>query len=137
VVSGSASSQMPPRVGGRTFGAASNSATSIRSARSPFQNATAIRRTSRASISLAAPTSSISRAVSSSSSDGASSSSTRWCMAARPCFSALAEERRLPFGVTGPRERTPLRREASTWAGLRGRGEGAAAAGMAGYPVSG
>ncbi len=52
MVSGSASSHSKPAWGGRSFGAASNKATSIRSARSLFQNAIAMRFTSRASISL-------------------------------------------------------------------------------------
>ena len=69
------------------------------------------------------------RAVSSSSSEGASSSRTKWCRAARPCLRALREERALPSAVTGPRERAPLRRAASIWAGQRGR---AAVAGMIG-----
>ncbi len=67
-------------------------------------------------------TSAMRRAVSSSSSDGASSSRTRWCMAVRPCLSALREARALPSSVTGPRERAPLRREASIWAGERAAG---------------
>ena len=87
----------------RVLGAASNSATSIFSARSPFQKPMARRRASRASISLSGATSAISRAVSSSSSAGASSSSTRWCMAVRPCFSALREARALPSSVRSAR----------------------------------
>ena len=50
----SACSHAGPCTGGRIFGAASNRATSIRSARSPFQKAMASRRASLASISLAA-----------------------------------------------------------------------------------
>ena len=42
MVSGSASSHSKPACGGRSFGAASNRATSIRSARSLFQNAIAM-----------------------------------------------------------------------------------------------
>ena len=43
-------------------------------------------------------------------------------MAVRPCLSALREARALPSSVTGPRERAPLRREASIWAGERAAG---------------
>ena len=39
---------------------------------------------------------------------------------------ALREARALPSNVTGPRERAPVLREASIWAGLRGRGSGMA-----------
>ena len=56
MVSGSASSHSKPAWGGRSLGAASNRATSIRSARSLFQNAIAMRLTSRASISLSGST---------------------------------------------------------------------------------
>ena len=55
MVSGSASSHSKPCAGGRILGAASNSAVSILSARSLFQNAMASRRARRASISPAAP----------------------------------------------------------------------------------
>ena len=43
-------------------------------------------------------------------------------MAVRPCLRALREARVLPSSVTGPRERAPLRREASIWAGERAAG---------------
>ena len=75
------------------------------------------------------PHSAIRRLVSSSSSEGASSSRTKCCRAARPYFSALRELRALPSAVAGPRERAPLRRAASIWAGERGR---RAVAGMVG-----
>jgi hypothetical protein len=37
-------------------------------------------------------------------------------------LSALREVLAFPSSVTGPRERAPLRREASIWAGVRGDG---------------
>jgi hypothetical protein len=49
-----------------------------------------------------------------------------WRSAVRPWVTAFRDERALPSSVTGPRERAPLRRAASTWAGER------AVAGMAG-----
>ena len=55
MVSGSASSHWKPACGGRSLGAASNRAVSIRSARSPFQKAMARRLASRASISVSGP----------------------------------------------------------------------------------
>ena len=39
--------------------------------------------------------------------------------AKRPCLMLFWDERRLPSGVTGPRERAPLARDAAIWAGVR------------------
>ncbi len=38
----------------------------------------------------------------------------------RPCLVAFREEARRPWGVVGPRERAPLRREAVRWGSVRG-----------------